>query len=195
MQYSEPSAFIDEIDDKYLHKQDVQRSTSSWNNGGLEQPYAQRRNSWGKNSFEAEFNAPTEDDFRSAMNGGRQYGSRNSYSGTTARGEENYRQWGGQRRERDDYIPKRVAPLTPPSGYVRAGVTRKVHAPSRGGSDVTSQKPTAPVFGGLTEGVRVHHERFGNGKVLSTEGFGDSAKVQAAGVKNWLVKYAKRTIL
>lgn len=200
MQYSEPSIFIDEIDDKYLHFQDTKRSTSSWGNGGFEQPYSQRRNSWGRNSFEAEFNAPTEDDFRSAMNGDRYDGSRNSYSGTTARGGDDYRQWGKQRRECEDYIPKRVAPRTPPSGYVRASVTRKVHGSSdTDATSATAKKTTAPVFGGLAEGVSVHHDRFGNGKVLATEGFGDSAKVQvdfgAAGVKNLLVKYAKLTIL
>lgn len=200
MQYSEPSIFIDEIDDKYLHFQDTKRSTSSWGNGGFEQPYSQRRNSWGRNSFEAEFNAPTEDDFRNAMNGDRYDGSRNSYSGTTARGGDDYRQWGKQRRECEDYIPKRVAPRTLPSGYVRASVTRKVHGSSdTDATSATAKKATAPIFGGLAEGVSVHHDRFGNGKVLATEGFGDSAKVQvdfgAAGVKNLLVKYAKLTIL
>ena len=52
---------------------------------------------------------------------------------------------------------------------------------------------------GLDPGRRVAHARFGEGKIISVEGNGGSAKVKVnfdqVGVKNLLVKFAKLTLL
>lgn len=52
---------------------------------------------------------------------------------------------------------------------------------------------------GLSVGVRINHERFGEGVIVGLEGSGDSAKVRVdfgqGGVKNLLVKYAKITVI
>lgn len=191
MQYSEPSCFLDEIDDQYIHIQDPSRKSSNSSTDTFSHPARQTRNLWKRNSFEAEFNAPSEDDFRDMMQSGREVGPRRFYSGTTAKGEDEEAFYSRSSYPKDDYIPKRVPPRTPPSGYVRTSVTRKQSS--------SSAPTTSPTFGGLAEGVMVRHDRFGEGTVVRTEGFGDSAKVQvdfgAAGVKNLLVKYAKLTIL
>ena len=193
MQYNEPSLFIDEIDDKYLHYQTDTHKAPRWSASNDFMP-RQTQRFQPRGSFEAEFNTPTEDDFRSAMSGASDRSSYREYSGSTARGE-GYASDGRRysHYSDSDYTPKRVAPRTPPTGFVRTSVTRK--QPNQHALSSTS----SPTFGGLSVGVNVHHERFGNGKVIGTEGFGDSAKVQVdfgtAGTKKLLVKYAKLTIL
>ena len=197
MQYSEPSCFLDEIDDQYIHIQDSSRPASLWQNDSFSRPAHQARTHQRNNSFEAEFNTPSEDDFRSAMGFGDAHDTRSLYSGTTAKGEDDHGSYRRSSYQKTDYTPQRVAPRTPPSGFVRTSVTRK--QPSSTTAQPSPTSSSSPVFGGLSKGVKVRHDRFGEGIVVRTEGFGDSAKVQVdfgpAGTKNLLVKFAKLTIL
>ena len=91
-------------------------------------------------------------------------------------------------RHQSDYTPKRVAPITPPAGFVKTGVRRK-----------TTSNVTPGAVGAYAIGTKVQHARFGAGTVIGTDGAGDNAKVKvdfgAAGVKNLLVKFANLTVL
>lgn len=188
MQYCEPSCFLDEIDEQYLHIQSPSRESARWNNSGLMRAAKSASSSQYIRSFEAEFNVPSEEEFRNIMQGETSNGSYNYHSGATAK--DNKVVQGRPSYSKTTYIePQQVLPPKPPYGFVRASVVR---------NDLSSHASRSTI-GELAEGVMVRHERFGEGTVVRTEGFGDSAKVQvdfgAAGVKNLLVKYAKLTIL
>ena len=203
LQFSDPSSFISEIDDSYLLREDDPSTTASTSTGGnFSSSYSRSAASSRQksNNFEDFFGAPSEDDFRSSMGKGSRSSNRDGYynSGTTARGVDYNDGYRSQRnyRSREDYVPKRVAPITPPAGFVKTAVRKKTSSSSDSNSSSMSH---SSIVSGLEAGKRVSHNRFGEGKVLAVEGSGDSAKVKVefdqVGVKNLLVKFAKLTIL
>lgn len=199
LQLSDPSPFIAEIDEKYLDRHDKLPSSPSFKmNGG----YSARNEDYeggyssskygnrpatnyrgGKADFDSFFGSPSEDDFRSAMRGGDSR-SQNGY-GSGYNNEGGYSCRGSYQ---SDYTPKRVAPITPPAGFVKTGVRRK-----------TTSNVMPGAVGAYAIGTKVQHARFGAGTVIGTDGAGDNAKVKvdfgAAGVKNLLVKFANLTVL
>ena len=204
LQFSDPSSFISEIDDTYLLREDDPSTTASTSASGNFSSSSYSRSAASSrqksNNFEDFFGAPSEDDFRASMGKDSRSSNRDGYynSGTTARGVDYNDGYRSQRnyRSREDYVPKRVAPITPPAGFVKTAVRKKTSSPSESNSSSMSH---SSIVSGLEPGKRVSHNRFGEGKVLAVEGSGDSAKVKVefdqVGVKNLLVKFAKLTIL
>ena len=204
LQFSDPSSFISEIDDSYLLREDDPSTTASTSASGNFSSSSYSRSAASSrqksNNFEDFFGAPSEDDFRASMGKDSRSSNRDGYynSGTTARGVDYNDGYRSQRnyRSREDYVPKRVAPITPPAGFVKTAVRKKTSSPSESNSSSMSH---SSIVSGLEPGKRVSHNRFGEGKVLAVEGSGDSAKVKVefdqVGVKNLLVKFAKLTIL
>lgn len=204
LQFSDPSSFISEIDDSYLLREDDPSTTASTSASGNFSSSSYSRSAASSrqrsNNFEDFFGAPSEDDFRTSMGKGSRSSNRDGYynSGTTAQGVDYNDGYRSQRnyRSREDYVPKRVAPITPPAGFVKTAVRKKTSSPSESNSSSMSH---SSIVSGLEPGKRVSHNRFGEGKVLAVEGSGDSAKVKVefdqVGVKNLLVKFAKLTIL
>lgn len=204
LQFSDPSSFISEIDDTYLLREDDPSTTASTSASGNFSSSSYSRSAASSrqksNNFEDFFGAPSEDDFRASMGKDSRSSNRDGYynSGTTAQGVDYNDGYRSQRnyRSREDYVPKRVAPITPPAGFVKTAVRKKTSSPSESNSSSMSH---SSIVSGLEPGKRVSHNRFGEGKVLAVEGSGDSAKVKVefdqVGVKNLLVKFAKLTIL
>ena len=204
LQFSDPSSFISEIDDTYLLREDDPSTTASTSASGNFSSSSYSRSAASSrqksNNFEDFFGAPSEDDFRASMGKDSRSSNRDGYynSGTTARGVDYNDGYRSQRnyRSREDYVPKRVAPITPPAGFVKTAVRKKTSSPSESNSSSMSH---SSIVSGLEPGKRVSHNRFGEGKVLAVEGSGDSAKVKVefdqVGVKNLLVTFAKLTIL
>ncbi len=204
LQFADPSSFISEIDESYLLREDdPSTATPTYTSDKFSSSTNFRSSTYSRqksNNFEDFFGAPSEDDFRASMGKGGRNSDRDDYynSGTTARGadyNEGYRSQRGY-HSREDYVPKRVAPITPPAGFVKTAVRKKTSS----SSDPLSSSMSHPsTISGLEPGKRVSHNRFGEGKVLAVEGSGDSAKVKVdfdqVGVKNLLVKFAKLTIL
>lgn len=66
-------------------------------------------------------------------------------------------------------------------------------------SSASSVSSSGSSFGGLKEGCKIEHQRFGVGVVRKIEGQGENAKAtvefQNSGIKQLLLKYAKYTIL
>ena len=66
-------------------------------------------------------------------------------------------------------------------------------------SSASSVSSSGSSFGGLKEGCKIEHQRFGVGIVRKIEGQGENAKAtvefQNSGIKQLLLKYAKYTIL
>ena len=168
LQISDPSCFIDEIDDCYLNRQDARGTFRSF----APQPesrYSSRRETFEDNPFEAD------------------------------------RPWGQSQRSYDRKPwsppePTRVAPPAPPSGFKRVTPPRTSSASAGTGS--APRATSAAVrekLEALRIGMRIAHERFGNGTVVGMEGSDDSAKVSVnfdqAGAKTLLVKFARYTII
>ena len=173
LQFCEPSPFLDEIDKAYIHKDHSTSSRSSYHDN---RSYEQRQSRG--NNFDDFFGNPSEDDFRKAMSGTPSYyGHQRQESYTT--GNRSY-------RTKRDNTPKQVAPVVP-HGFIRTGITRAKTA-STSNAATTSN-------GAYQIGTRVHHDRFGNGTIVGTEGNNENAKVKVefdtAGTKNLLVKFAK----
>ena len=193
MEFDNPSRFIDEIDSSLIEAQD--EMGGSYFGGG--------------SSYE-----------RSAS-----YGERSSYGG----GYGKRMPWDQKRRisDRDEDVPewKRVTSQFRPdpkpasdtsssssssreslsSGNfksVRAlDVARRILGNNRNSSvsSASSVSSSGSSFGGLKEGCKIEHQRFGVGIVRKIEGQGENAKAtvefQNSGIKQLLLKYAKYTIL
>lgn len=222
LQIADPSQFIEEIDAPYLQRTDSRCSSYNSSNNGMSNSYGGGRSLYENsanngrpatrygagqggsrnNNFDSFFGAPSEDDFRASMQG--DYNGRYNnyqYSGSTAKGygepERGYQGYADQssythRRYDANRYNKPAAPRiteqTPPPGFIRTGVVRKRNQASTPADAAT--RATWP------EGTAVHHERFGDGVVISSEGKGDNAKVKVdfgepVGVKNLLLKFAK----
>ena len=193
MEFDNPSRFIDEIDSSLIEAQD--EMGGSYFGGG--------------SSYD-----------RSAS-----YGERSSYGG----GYGKRMPWDQKRRisDRDEDVPewKRVTSQFRPdpkpasdtsssssssreslsSGNfksVRAlDAARRILGNNRNSSvsSASSVSSSGSSFGGLKEGCKIEHQRFGVGIVRKIEGQGENAKAtvefQNSGVKQLLLKYAKYTIL
>ena len=193
MEFDNPSRFIDEIDSSLIEAQD--EMGGSYFGGG--------------SSYE-----------RSAS-----YGERSSYGG----GYGKRMPWDQKRRisDRDEDVPewKRVTSQFRPdpkpasdtsssssssreslsSGNfksVRAlDAARRILGNNRNSSvsSASSVSSSGSSFGGLKEGCKIEHQRFGVGIVRKIEGQGENAKAtvefQNSGIKQLLLKYAKYTIL
>lgn len=187
MEFDNPSRFIDEIDSSLIEAQDEM--------GG------------------------------SYFGGGSSYRERSSYGG----GYGNRMPWDQKRRisDRDEDVPewKRVTSQFRPdpkpasdtsssssssreslsSGNfksVRAlDAARRILGNNRNSSvsSASSVSSSGSSFGGLKEGCKIEHQRFGVGIVRKIEGQGENAKAtvefQNSGIKQLLLKYAKYTIL
>ena len=193
MEFDNPSRFIDEIDSSLIEAQD--EMGGSYFGGGSSYD---RRASYGE---------------RSSYGGG--YGKRMP--------------WDQKRRisDRDEDVPewKRVTSQFRPdpkpasdtsssssssreslsSGNfksVRAlDAARRILGNNRNSSvsSASSVSSSGSSFGGLKEGCKIEHQRFGVGIVRKIEGQGENAKAtvefQNSGIKQLLLKYAKYTIL
>lgn len=193
MEFDNPSRFIDEIDASLIEAQD--EMGGSYFGGG--------------SSYD-----------RSAS-----YGERSSYGG----GYGKRMPWDQKRRisDRDEDVPewKRVTSQFRPdpkpasdtsssssssreslsSGNfksVRAlDAARRILGNNRNSSvsSASSVSSSGSSFGGLKEGCKIEHQRFGVGIVRKIEGQGENAKAtvefQNSGIKQLLLKYAKYTIL
>lgn len=193
MEFDNPSRFIDEIDSSLIEAQD--EMGGSYFGGG--------------SSYD-----------RSAS-----YGERSSYGG----GYGKRMPWDQKRRisDRDEDVPewKRVTSQFRPdpkpasdtsssssssreslsSGNfksVRAlDAARRILGNNRNSSvsSASSVSSSGSSFGGLKEGCKIEHQRFGVGIVRKIEGQGENAKAtvefQNSGIKQLLLKYAKYTIL
>ena len=193
MEFDNPSRFIDEIDASLIEAQD--EMNGSYFGGG--------------SSYD-----------RSAS-----YGERSSYGG----GYGKRMPWDQKRRisDRDEDVPewKRVTSQFRPdpkpasdtsssssssreslsSGNfksVRAlDAARRILGNNRNSSvsSASSVSSSGSSFGGLKEGCKIEHQRFGVGIVRKIEGQGENAKAtvefQNSGIKQLLLKYAKYTIL
>lgn len=173
LQFCEPSPFLDEIDKAYIHKDHSTSSRSSYHDN---RSYEQRQSRG--NNFDDFFGTPSEDDFRKAMSGN------SSYYGHQR--QEAYTTGNCSYRTKRDTTPKQVAPVVP-HGFIRTGITR---------AKTSSTSNAATTSNGAYQiGMRVHHDRFGNGTIVGTEGNNENAKVKVefdtAGTKNLLVKFAK----
>ena len=193
MEFDNPSRFIDEIDASLIDAQD--EMNGSYFGGG---------SSYEKSSS---------------------YRERSSYGG----GYGNRMPWDQKRRinDRDEEVPewKRVTSQFRPdpkpasdtsssssssreslsSGNfksVRAlDAARRILGNNRNSSvsSASSVSSSGSSFGGLKEGCKIEHQRFGVGIVRKIEGQGENAKAtvefQNSGIKQLLLKYAKYTIL
>lgn len=202
LEFSAPSPFIDEIDNRYIERE----------HKGFGAAYAAGRVQKSAPSFrgwddDADFSG------RRGTPDGLYADTRESYAGSYQRHGETSDGPGATgaswRKEspRPTPYPSRTAPystrpaqsptrpasrsaqpsatMVPPPGFTRAA--------SRPASRPAGTLPT------LEPGQRIEHERFGLGRVLSVEGKGDSAKAMVefdnAGTKNLLLKFARFTIL
>lgn len=176
LQFCEPSQFLDEIDERYLQKENA--TQNKFGNKFSNIPPFHQANSQCKFGENKRTTSATyfSNDFSPNATDTRNYGHDDSYKPQTDKSDYHFK---------TDYTPKRVTPPTPPAGFKRAGITRK--------SAHSSVAQSFPI------GTRINHERFGLGTIIGTEGSGDSAKVRVqfdeAGVKNLLVKFARFTIL
>ena len=193
MEFDNPSRFIDEIDSSLIEAQD--EMGGSYFGGG---------SSYDRSSS---------------------YGERSSYGG----GYGKRMPWDQKRRisDRDEDVPewKRVTSQFRPdpkpasdtsssssssreslsSGNfksVRAlDAARRILGNNRNSSvsSASSVSSSGSSFGGLKEGCKIEHQRFGVGIVRKIEGQGENAKAtvefQNSGIKQLLLKYAKYTIL
>ena len=187
MEFDNPSRFIDEIDASLIEAQDEM--------GG------------------------------SYFGGGSSYRERSSYGG----GYGNRMPWDQKRRisDRDEDVPewKRVTsqfrPDPKPASDTSSSSSSSRESLSSGNfksvraldaahrilgnnrnssvSSASSVSSSGSSFGGLKEGCKIEHQRFGVGIVRKIEGQGENAKAtvefQNSGIKQLLLKYAKYTIL
>ena len=172
LQFCEPSPFLDEIDKTYIHK-DI--ATSLRSDNYADKPYQRQTRS---NNFDDFFGTPSEDDFRNAMSGKSSYYGQQHQKSHVAGNRGYY--------TKRDIVPKQVAPVVP-QGFIRTGIKR-VKTAANSNAATTSN-------GAYQIGMRVHHDRFGDGTIVGTEGNNENAKVKVefdtAGTKNLLVKFAK----
>lgn len=188
LQFAEESPFISDIDEVYL---DYDKSATARSHQALSYRSAPSfrgadTNNWGgsdrSRSFDGFFGSPSEDDFRSSFGAARR---------TDYHADSSERTYLGNRSYHQPAEPRRVVPPAPPAGFKRAGITPKTSS--------SAAQPAVSSVQGLNIGVRIEHERFGEGQVVGIEGQGDSAKIRVAfdkvGVKNLLVKFAKFKLL
>lgn len=142
LQFSEPSPFLDEIDEAYIQRQDTASSAPSFSSNAQQSKWGSGRygansssSSYGggrqakrygatrNNDFERFFGGQSEDDFRSSMGYNNSQPAYNEYSGTTAKGDTDYEagyQGYGELRSRHssakhNYTKKfQLRPLTSP---------------------------------------------------------------------------------
>ena len=93
-----------------------------------------------------------------------------------------------------------MAPPAPPSGFKRVTPSRtSATLAGAGGAPRATSAAVREKLEALKIGMRIAHERFGNGTVVGMEGSDDSAKVSVnfdqAGAKTLLVKFARYTII
>ena len=191
MEFDNPSRFIDEIDASLIEAQD--EMNGSYFGGG--------------SSYE-----------RSSS-----YRERSSYDG----GYGNRMPWDQKRRinDREENVPewKRVTSQFRPDPKPASDTLSSSHSSSSSRESISSgnfksvraldaarrilgnnrnssvSSSVSSSFGGLKEGCKIEHQRFGVGIVRKIEGQGENAKAtvefQNSGVKQLLLKYAKYTIL
>lgn len=206
LQFAEPSSFLSEIEGQYLLREDDSSKTSRMSGGNdVSSPFSRSNGSAysrsQSNNFNDFFGTPSEDEFRASMGLGSRIRENEGYyhSGTTAKGGEDYgySSHRSYNRTHESNVPKCVPPVTPPSGFIKTSIRKKVVTHSAEPTDASAALSKSIL--GLDPGRRVAHARFGEGKIISVEGNGDSAKVKVnfdqVGVKNLLVKFAKLTLL
>ncbi len=217
LQFAEPSPFLDEIDDSYIQRQDMETSvpnfssnverskwgsgryganSSAYGGGRQVKRYGATRN----NDFDSFFGGQSEDDFRSSMGYNNSQPAYNNYSGTTAKGSTDYEAgYQGYGESRSRYSSdKHNYTKKAPNSTTRITTTPLPHGyVSTGiirkkGADTI---PDAATQAAWPEGTAVSHDRFGEGKVVSVEGSGDNAKVSVdfdqVGIKKLLLKFAR----
>lgn len=185
LQFAEPSSFLSEIEGQYLLREDDSSKTSRMSGGNdVSSPFSRSNGSAysrsQSNNFNDFFGTPSEDEFRASMGLGSRIRESEGYyhSGTTAKGGEDYgySSHRSYNRTHESNVPKCVPPVTPPSGFIKTSIRKKVvtHSAEPTGSSAALSKSIL----GLDPGRRVAHARFGEGKIISVEGNGDSAKVR-----------------
>ena len=103
-------------------------------------------------------------------------------------------------------MPHRTAypePGTLPRAFFNAGKTQPTPTKKKAVSTFVTHRPTAgntpAAINAIMPGMKVQHDKFGIGKVLGTEGTGDSRKAtvffESVGQKQLMLKFAKLTIL
>ena len=218
LQFSEPSPFLDEIDEAYIQRQDTASSAPSFSSNAQQSKWGSGRygansssSSYGggrqgkqygatrNNDFERFFGGQSEDDFRSSMGYNNSQPAYNEYSGTTAKGDTDYEagyQGYGELRSRHSSAKHNYTKKVPtaPSHITTSPLPYgyvSTGVVRKKGADTTADAATQAAW---PEGAVVRHNRFGVGKVVSVEGSGDNAKVRVefdqVGIKNLLLKFA-----
>ena len=171
MEFSSPSRFLKEIDERFLERDEERRPSAYGGGEGRTSAYG---------SGDSRSSAYGFGDGRSSA-----YGSGDARSSAYGSGE---RRYAGSSRE--GTLPSGVSRIRqePPAGMKRLTPSAR---PSASGA---SSAPSNAV-GGLRVGQFIEHERFGLGEVVDLQGEGDNAKAtiefKNAGVKQLLLRFAR----
>ena len=92
---------------------------------------------------------------------------------------------------------------TLPRAFFRSSQTAQTGQTGRTNQTIRTNRPAVPntpaQIGSIMPGMRVHHDKFGDGKVMGVEGSGDSRKAlvffEGVGQKMLVLKFAKLSIL
>ena len=191
LECSEPSSFIDEIDEQYIESE-AETAHPEIFSKARSKSWGSASSSFGTYSGGRLGRAPwEEDDSRDSdrkWNRSQRGSWRNNDASDSMRSDELQGFGSGHDSRRYDEpvrTPRRVVPPAVPMGMKKVGSTPK-SAPSASAGNAG---------GGFPVGTRIEHERFGKGTVLGVEGTGDSMKLRVdfdkVGCKNLLVKFAK----
>lgn len=214
MEFGNPSRFIKEIDSAFVQEDsemphdDNGFGSSGYGRGGYGNGGYGGRMPWDNHSISSQFKpdrkdySDGEDDFRTNGRGGYRTSSRDDFRSS---GRNDFRSSG-----RDDFRTSGRSGSGLDSRFksVRGLEAARRIMDSSSSSLGSSSSSSVSAFGsstssagsgGLVEGAKIEHQRFGVGTVLKLEGSGENAKATVqfvnSGTKQLLLKFAKFTII
>lgn len=183
MQFNEPSSFLEEIDEKYVDREDLDSPSKLW--GASRDKFNQASSQ----SFNSRSSRGSNDSVNNYRAGDGHYFQKETHN--TMRDDElsdNLSPRRSSYSSYDDRTPRRVAPQIPPSNFKRLATRSKSGNMGLSGS----ANPSYAI------GTRIRHERFGLGTIVGSEGTGTNEKIlvefDECGTKNLLIKYARFTL-